>query len=129
MKHVVDPTHGVDHAAVVAHVADVDTSAVAAIELAMSSCFFSSRLKIRISPMFECEERAQGGVAERAGSAGDQQNLALEHSLAIMTADASCKRKDPGDTRWSSAYPGGGGNPFADRDGRHPLDTGCYGSN
>ena len=45
--------------------------------------------------MSELQERAQDGVAERAGAAGDQQNLALEHmdSLAITTADASWKRK------------------------------------
>ena len=49
----------------------------------MSSCFFSSRLKMRISAKSD-EEALQHGVAERAGATGDQQGLVFEHIVIAL---------------------------------------------
>ena len=51
--------------------------------LRMSSCFFSSRLKIADLADVRVAGSAQDGVAERAGAAGDQKDRAIEHSGSL----------------------------------------------
>ena len=46
----------------------------------MSSCFFSSRLKTRISLISVARKRLQDGVAEGAGAAGDEEGLVFKHA-------------------------------------------------
>ena len=48
----------------------------------MSSCFFSSRLKIRISLTLGTQKAIENGIAEGAGSAGNQKYLVFEHGSA-----------------------------------------------
>src|SRR6516225_8860272 len=81
MEDEVDSTCGVEDACIVAHVADIVFQLVAAIELALVVLLLLVTAENPYLADIRVEERTQHSVAEGAGSAGDQQDLAaLEHS-------------------------------------------------